>query len=434
MTEHVDVLIVGAGLSGIDAGYHLQANLPGSSYAILEASGSDGGTWDLFRYPGVRSDSDMYTLGYSLSPVARRQFDRRRLVDPGYVRETARTYGIDRKIRFHHRVIRAQWSTADAAWTVDVERTDTGEQPRMTCGFLFMCTGYYRYDEGYTAAVPGDRTLRRRDRASAVLVRGRRPRRQADRGDRQRRDRDHDGAGARQRGRARDDAAAVAQLRPGAAEVDPLLAPVKRFLGARAAYGFTRWKNVFVDDPDLPAQSAPAEGDEEAVPQAAREQLPAGYDIDAHFTPTYEPWDQRLCLVPDGDLFRVDPGRQRVDRDGPDHDVRRDRDRARVRYAPRRRPGRHRHRPEPARDRRVELDVDGEPVTIRDRMVYKGMMLNGVPNFAFAFGYTNASWTLKADLTCKYVAASSSTCTPAVTASGRPSTATSSVTSLRSSI
>ncbi|MBA3359422.1 MAG: NAD(P)/FAD-dependent oxidoreductase, partial [Thermoleophilaceae bacterium] len=153
--EHLDVLIVGAGLSGIGAGVHLKERCPGKSFALLEARDDLGGTWDLFRYPGVRSDSDMYTLGYRFRPWtdAKAIADGPAILD--YVRDTAREHGLEDRIRFHHRVVRAEWSTADAAWTLDVERTDTGESQRLTCGFLYMCSGNYRYDEGYTPPFEG---------------------------------------------------------------------------------------------------------------------------------------------------------------------------------------------------------------------------------------------------------------------------------------
>ena len=404
MTEHVDVLIVGAGLSGVDAGYHLQRHLPGRSYAILEARESIGGTWDLFRYPGVRSDSDMYTLGYSFRPWR----DDKSIGDGSsilsYVRETARTYGIDRKIRFHHRVTRAQWSSADATWTVDVERTDTGEQLRMTCGFLFMCTGYYRYDEGYTPEFPGI------ERFGGEVVH---PQFWSE-------DVDHAGKRIVVIGSGATAITMVPALAGEAAHVtmlqrspsyvlalpmvDPLLAPVKRFLGARAAYGFTRWKNVFATILIYQLSRRRPKAMKKLFRKLLEQQLPAGYDIDAHFTPTYEPWDQRLCLVPDGDLFRaisdgsVSIATDRIttfDETGIELEsgTRLDADLVVTATGL-----------NLLAIGGVELEVDGEPVTIRDRIVYKGMMLNGVPNFAFAFGYTNASWTLKADLTCKYVA------------------------------
>src|SRR5215212_2459490 len=153
--DHFDVLFVGAGLSGIGAAYHLQQGSPGRSYVILEGREAIGGTWDLFRYPGIRSDSDMYTLGYSFRPWE----EAKSIADGGsilrYIATTARDHGLDGAIRFHHRVVRAEWSTADARWSVEVQRTDTGEAVRLTCGFLFSCTGYYRYDEGYTPEFPG---------------------------------------------------------------------------------------------------------------------------------------------------------------------------------------------------------------------------------------------------------------------------------------
>jgi monooxygenase len=153
--EHVDVLIVGAGLSGIGAGYHLQANCPHKSYALLEARERIGGTWDLFTYPGIRSDSDMYTLGYSFRPWQ----DAKAIADGpsilSYIRQAAKDYGVEENVRFNHSVVRAEFSTTDARWTVYAERTDTGETVRMSCDFLLMCSGYYRYDEGYTPDFPG---------------------------------------------------------------------------------------------------------------------------------------------------------------------------------------------------------------------------------------------------------------------------------------
>ena len=153
--EHVDVLIVGAGLSGIGTACHLRANCPGKSFLLLEARDSTGGTWDLFRYPGIRSDSDMFTLGYSFRPWE----DPKAIADGAailsYIRATARDHGVEERIRLSHRVLRAEWSTATARWTVEAERTDTGERVELTCGFLFACTGYYRYDEGYTPRLKG---------------------------------------------------------------------------------------------------------------------------------------------------------------------------------------------------------------------------------------------------------------------------------------
>ena len=237
-SEHFDVLIVGAGLSGIGAGFHLQQKCPGKSYVILEGRDCIGGTWDLFRYPGIRSDSDMFTLGYSFKPwtEAKAIADGPRILN--YVRETAAENGIDKKIRFHHRVKRASWSTPDARWTVEAERTageGATEIVRFTCNFLFMCSGYYNYEDGYTPEFPGADGFRRPHRASAEMDRRRRLRRQARGGDRLGRDRGDAGAGDGQAGRACHHAAALADL----CGVAPGAGPGRQQI-AREAAGETR--------------------------------------------------------------------------------------------------------------------------------------------------------------------------------------------------
>jgi monooxygenase len=403
MDEHVDVLIVGAGLSGVDAAYHLQRYLPGKSYAILEARDCIGGTWDLFRYPGVRSDSDMYTLGYSFRPWR----DDKSIGDGAsilnYVRETAHIYGIDRRIRFHHRVTRARWSSATATWTVDAERTDTGEAVRVTCGFLFMCTGYYRYDEGYTPQFPGV------ERFGGEIVHPQFWHENVD----------HAGKRVVVIGSGATAVTLVPALAPDAAHVtmlqrspsyvlslpveDPVLTAARRLLGARAAFAVTRWKNVIATLLLYQLSRRRPKAMKKLFRKLLEQQLPAGYDIDTHFTPAYNPWDQRLCLVPDGDLFRaISNGSVSIATDriktfteaGIELESGAQLDADLIVTAT----GLNL-----LANGGVDLEVDGEPVAIPDRMVYKGMMLSGVPNFAFAFGYTNASWTLKADLTCKYV-------------------------------
>jgi monooxygenase len=403
MTEYVDVLIVGAGLSGVDAGYHLQRYLPGKSYTIFEARDTIGGTWDLFRYPGVRSDSDMYTLGYSFRPWRNDKSIGDGTSILSYVRDTAQAYGIDRKIRFHHRVTRAQWSSADATWTVDAERSDTGEAVRVTCGFLFMCTGYYRYDEGYTPQFPGV------ERFGGQIVH---PQFWTD-------NVDYAGKRVVVIGSGATAVTLVPALAPEAGHVtmlqrspsyvlslpveDPVLTAARRVLGARAAYALTRWKNVFATILLFQLSRRRPKTMKKLFRKLLEQQLPAGYDVDAHFTPAYDPWDQRLCLVPDGDLFQaISNGSVSIVTDriktftesGIELESGSKLDADLVVTAT----GLNL-----LAIGGVELEVDGDPVAIRDRMVYKGMMLSGVPNFAFAFGYTNASWTLKADLTCKYV-------------------------------
>lgn len=403
MSEHLDVLIVGAGLSGIGAAFHLQDGCPGKSYALLEARADLGGTWDLFRYPGVRSDSDMHTLGYAFRPWtgARAIADGPAILQ--YLRDTAQAYGIDRQIRFHHRVVAAAWSSADARWTVDVERSDTGETVQLTCSFLLGCTGYYRYDHGHTPDFAGT------ERFAGPIVHP------------QRWPEDLDYAGKRVviigsgatavtlvPAMART-AAHVTMLQRSPSyitslpSVDPIADKLRRVLSDRMVSSVVRWKNVLVQLGIYQLSRRRPAMIKRALRRLLERQLPAGYDIDRHFTPRYDPWDQRLCLVPDGDLFKaIRAGRASVVTDHietfTEHGVR------------------LRSGEELAADvivtatglnllmlGGIRLSVDGDPVHVPDRKTYKGMMLEGVPNFAFAIGYTNASWTLKADLTGEYL-------------------------------
>jgi cation diffusion facilitator CzcD-associated flavoprotein CzcO len=401
--EHLDVLIVGAGLSGIGAGYHLQSECPGKSYAILEARERSGGTWDLFRYPGIRSDSDMYTLGYSFRPWE----DAKSIADgPSilrYVRQTAVDHGIDRKIRFGHRVVRAEWSSADARWTVEAEREDTRQTVRLTCGFLFMCSGYYRYDEGYTPDFRGT------ERFAGRIVH---PQKWTE-------DVDYEGKHVVVIGSGATAVTLIPALAERAAHVtmlqrspsyvvslpgeDPVAKFLRRLLGAKAAYSIVRWKNVLVTMLVFQLSRRRPGFVRKLVRGGVERRLPTGYDIDTHFKPSYDPWDQRMCLVPNGDLFEaISAQRASVVTDQIDTFTERG---IQLRSG-------------------AELDadlivtatglnllalggmqiaVDGSEVDVSDTMSYKGMMLSGVPNLAIAFGYTNASWTLKADLTCAYV-------------------------------
>jgi monooxygenase len=401
--EHLDVLIVGAGLSGIGAGHHLQAECPGKTYAILEARDAIGGTWDLFRYPGIRSDSDMYTLGYSFRP-----WKEAKAIADGpailrYVEDAARDGGIDRHIRFNHRVVRAEWSSADARWTVEAERTDTGELTRITCSFLFMCTGYYRYDQGYTPEFEGTERFRGQivhpqnwtedvDYAGKrVVVIG-------------------SGATAVTLVPAMADAAEhVTMLQRSPSYVvslpgeDPIAKLARRLLPPRLAYTVARWKNVLITMAVFQLSRRRPRIVKAMVRRAVERRLPPGYDVDTHFKPRYNPWDQRMCLVPDGDLFdAICDGRASVATD---------RIETFTEGGLRLESGK-----ELEADLVVtatglnllalggmEIAVDGKEVALPDTMGYKGMMLSGVPNLAIALGYTNASWTLKCDLTCEYV-------------------------------
>jgi monooxygenase len=400
--EHFDVLVVGAGLSGIGAGCHLQAECPGKSYAILEARDAIGGTWDLFRYPGVRSDSDMYTLGYSFRPWegAKAIADGPSILE--YVRQTARDNGVDQKIRFNHRVTRASWSSAEARWTVEAERP-SGETARLTCNFLFMCSGYYSYDAGYTPEFRGTERYRGR------IVH---PQKWTE---------DIDYAGKRivVIGSGATAVTLVPALARSAAHVvmlqrspsyilslpeqDAIANSLRRFLPARLAYAIVRWKNVLLTLLVFQLSRRRPELVKKLIRKGVSAQLGADYDVETHFTPRYNPWDQRMCLVPDGDLFKaIREGRATVVTDtvetftekglklGSGTELEADlvvtaTGLNLVAFGG------------------MQIVVDGQRVDLSKTLSYKGMMLSGVPNLAAALGYTNASWTLKCDLTCEYL-------------------------------
>ncbi|MHB1533264.1 MAG: flavin-containing monooxygenase [Acidimicrobiales bacterium] len=401
--EHLDVLIVGAGLSGIGAGYYLQRECPWASYAILEARGAIGGTWDLFRYPGLRSDSDMFTLGYSFRP-----WDGDKAIAGGdsilrYIKDTAAETGVERRIRFHHRVVAAEWSTPDARWRVTAERSDTGERVELTCGFVFSCSGYYRYDRGYLPDFAG------MERFEGPIVA---PQAWPE-------DLDYAGKRVVVIGSGATAVTLIPALAKTAAHVtmlqrsptyitalpakDPLANLMRRALPKRYSGPAIRWYKALSTQASYElSQRRP-----KLVKAILRKQLqlllPAGYDIDTHFTPRYNPWDQRLCVVPNGDLFKtIKAGTASVVTDHIDTFTEKG---LRLRSGG-----------ELEADIIVtatgldllflggaELSVDGEAVELPAKLTYKGMMLEGVPNFAIAIGYTNASWTLKCDLTCDYV-------------------------------
>jgi cation diffusion facilitator CzcD-associated flavoprotein CzcO len=401
--EHLDVLIVGAGLSGIGAAWHLRKRCRGKSYAILEARGDLGGTWDLFRYPGIRSDSDMHTLGYRFKPwtEAKSITDGPSILE--YVRRTARDDGIEEKIRLHHRVLGAEWSSADSRWTVEAERTDTGEKVRLTCGFLWTCSGYYRYDEGYTPDFEGV------DRFAGPVVH---PQHWPE-------DLDYAGKRVVVIGSGATAVTLVPAMAEKAAHVtmlqrsptyiaslpaeDRIAAKLRRHLPERAAYAAVRWKNVLIQSVFYQLSRRRPELVKRWIRKGVQRSLPPGYDVDKHFKPHYNPWDQRMCLVPDGDLFRaISAGEASVVTDTIKTFTERG--------------------IELSSGEELEADaivtatglnllflggmslaVDGEEVDVPAKMTYKGMMLSGVPNLAFTVGYTNASWTLKADLTSEYV-------------------------------
>jgi cation diffusion facilitator CzcD-associated flavoprotein CzcO len=401
--EHVDVLVVGAGLSGIAAGHYVQTECPWASYAIFEARDAIGGTWDLFRYPGIRSDSDMFTLGYSFRP-----WDGAKSIADGpsilqYIKDTAAEEGIDRHIRFRHRIVRADWSTTDARWHVIAERTDSGEQVEVTCGFLFSCSGYYRYDRGHVPDFAGT------ERFAGTIVH---PQAWPD---------DLEVAGARVVviGSGATAVTLVPSLAQTARHVtmlqrsptyitslpakDPLADLMRSLLPARLSGPAVRWYKALTTQAFFQLSRRRPELVKRILRKGVERQLPRGYDVDTHFTPRYDPWDQRLCVVPDGDLFKaIRAGAASVVTDHIDTftekglllesgteleaDIIVTATGLELLFVG-----------------GVDLSVDGDQVDLANRLTYKGMMLEGVPNLALAVGYTNASWTLKCDLTCQYV-------------------------------
>ncbi len=403
MSEHVDVLVVGAGLSGIGAGYHLQTHCPDKSYAILEARATLGGTWDLFRYPGIRSDSDMHTLGYSFRPwtEAKAIADGPSILK--YVRETAQAYGIDEHIRYQHRVMGARWSSDDMRWHLTVQRGDTGETLEMTCGFLFVCSGYYDYAGGHTPDFEGAETFEGR------IVH---PQKWSD-------DIDYAGKRVVVIGSGATAVTLVPALARQAEHVtmlqrtptyvvsrpaeDSIANALRKRLPAKVAYGVTRWKNVVFGQIFYRlCQRAPGPM-RWVIMNGIRKELGDSFDVDTHFNPPYGPWDQRLCLVPDADLFEVlkdgdasvatgtierfvPQGIRLQDGRTLDADVIVTATGLRIQVMG-----------------GIEILVDGEPMVASETMAYKAMMFSDVPNLAMCFGYTNASWTLKADLTSVYV-------------------------------
>jgi monooxygenase len=401
--EHVDVVIVGAGLSGIGVACHLGLRRPGTTYTILETRDAIGGTWDLFRYPGVRSDSDMFTLGYAFRPwtAAKAIADGDAIRE--YVRETSTAYGVDEHIRFHHRVTRASWSSDTARWTVEAHRADTGESVELTCRFLFGCTGYYRYDEGYTPTFKGI------DRYAGQVVH---PQFWPD-------DLDYAGKRVIVIGSGATAVTLVPAMAGTAAHVtmlqrsptymaalpsrDRIADRLRRLLPTRAAYSAVRWKNVVLGSLFYQLSRRRPNMVRSLLRRGLARELPAGYDIDKHFTPRYNPWDQRFCLVPDGDFFRtMRDGTVSVVTDEIETFTEKG-----IRLV---------SGAELESDIVVtatglnllavgglRLVVDGEEIDLPSTMAYKAMMLSGVPNLALALGYTNASWTLKVDLTAEYV-------------------------------
>ncbi|HYE27994.1 MAG TPA: NAD(P)/FAD-dependent oxidoreductase [Allosphingosinicella sp.] len=401
--EHFDVVIVGAGLSGVGAAYHLQRGAPGRSYVILEGRDAIGGTWDLFRYPGIRSDSDMYTLGYSFRP-----WEEAKAIADGpsilrYVNETAGRYGIRDHIRFRHQVKRADWSSAEARWIVEAERADTGRRVRFTCGWLHICSGYYNYSEVYDPQFAGKESFR------GEIVH---PQFWPE-------DLDYAGKRVVVIGSGATAVTIVPEMAKDAGHVvmlqrsptymisrpseDSIANALRRLLPSKLAYAIVRWKNVLLQMFFFNlARKRPAKVREKLLDEV-RKQLPEGYDVGTHFTPRYNPWDQRLCLVPDADMFEaISNGSAsivtgEIDRFS-EHGIRLSDGRELAADIIVTATG---LKLQLASD--IAFTVDGGRRDLSKTLSYRGMMFSDVPNLSYSFGYTNASWTLKADLTGGYL-------------------------------
>ncbi|WEK42692.1 MAG: NAD(P)/FAD-dependent oxidoreductase [Candidatus Sphingomonas colombiensis] len=402
MTEHFDVIVVGAGLSGIGAGYHLQTRCPDRSYVILEGRDAIGGTWDLFRYPGIRSDSDMHTLGYNFRPwtAAKAIADGPSIRE--YVSDTARDYGIDRHIRFGHRVVGAAWSTAEACWTVECSVGD-GSTRQLTCNFLYMCSGYYNYAAGHAPEFAGTGDFHGQIVHPQFWPENL----------------DYTGKKVVVIGSGATAVTLVPEMAKTASHVtmlqrsptyvvsrpaqDRFANSLRRALPPKVAYGITRWKNVLLQMFFYRMTRKQPEKAKARLIQMVRDQLGPDYDVTTHFTPRYNPWDQRLCLVPDADLFdSIKAGSASVETgtietftgNGIKLSSGKTLDADIV---------------VTATGLQMQL-LSGVPFTVDGTLIdpaktinYKGMMYSDVPNLASCFGYTNASWTLKADLTSMYV-------------------------------
>jgi monooxygenase len=402
VSPHFDVLIIGAGLSGIGAACHLVRKRPKTSFAILEARNAIGGTWDLFRYPGIRSDSDMPTFGYAFRP-----WDDAKAIAEGssilrYLAETARAYGVDRHIRFGLKVVRASWRTANASWALDIDGPD-GEKLRFSCNFLFPCTGYYEYAGGYTPGWLGMERFAGRvvhpqnwpenlryDGKRVVVI----------------------GSGATAvtivpAMTAR--AAHVVMLqrsptyivaRPAEEAVDNRL---RQWLPAGAAYAAVRWKNILLQMYLYRLSRRKPAAVRAQIIKLAQAEIGPAFNAAEYFNPRYEPWDQRMCIAPDGDFFAAmragkasivngeietftETGLRLTSGQEIEADIIVTATGLKVRLMG-----------------GVAIEVDGAPVDIASTTAYKGVMFSDVPNLASIFGYTNASWTLKSDLIAEYV-------------------------------
>lgn len=400
--KHYDVIVVGAGLSGIGAAYHLQAKSPDKTFTVLEARSSMGGTWDLFKYPGIRSDSDMYTLGFSFNPWKEPEAIADGPAILNYIKDTAAKFGIDKKIKFNHKVADASWSDDEKMWTLKIAKHDDVQHEILKCNFLFMCSGYYDYENGYTPEFKNSETFKGKiihpqkwdtstnyENKKVVII----------------------GSGATAVTLVPEMAKKAAQVTmlqrspsyvmsiPGE---DPIAPLVKKFLPPKTSYDVIRWKNILLALGFYNASRKWPNAIKRFIMTGVQRELGSDYDM-KHFNPSYKPWDQRLCIVPDADLFKsIKNGKVEIVTDtiknftakGILLDSGRELDADII---------------VTATGLRMQLlggmtvHINGKPVDVVNIHVYRGVMLSDIPNFAIAIGYTNASWTLKCDLNCHFV-------------------------------
>ena len=401
--NYFDVIVVGAGLSGIGAAHYLQTDCPNKTYALLEMRDTIGGTWDLFRYPGIRSDSDMYTLGYAFRPWT----SPKAIADGGsilkYIRDTAKEEGIEKNIRYNHKIISSKWSSKKKLWTVDVERTDTKKIIQFTCNFLLMCSGYYNYEHGYTPNFKGA------DQFKGQIIH---PQKWTA-------DIDYTNKKVIVIGSGATAVTLVPELSKKAEKVimlqrspsyiasapseDKIANFSRKILPSKIAYSLSRWRKVITGLFFYNLAKKKPHWVKKAIKNGTQKALGKDYNVKKHFTPKYNPWEERFCLVPDGDLFiALKKGKAEIVTDhieqftetgillksgetlkadiivtatGLDMKFMAD----------------------------LKVTIDDKKINAKDLYVYRGTMLSNVPNLALITGYTNASWTLKSDLTSQFV-------------------------------
>ena len=401
MTEFVDVVIVGAGISGISAAWHVQDRCPGTSYMILERRAHLGGTWDLFQYPGIRSDSDMFTLGFRFKPWTSNKAIADGPSIMAYLEETVAEFGIDKHIRYGHTVTGADWSDDESRWTVTVERD--GELVEISARYLMACSGYYNYDQGYAPEFTGAA-----DFTGPIVHPQHWPA-----------DLDYAGkrivvigsgatavtlipalanSGAGQLTMLQRSPTFIAAL----PDVDPFTVATNKRLPAKAAYVLNRWKSILAQSAQYQIARRFPDFFRKQLLTMARHRLPEGFDVDRHFNPRYNPWDERVCLAPNGDLFKtIRAGKADIVTDTIERFTE-----TGIALSS----GQHLDADIIVTATGLNLQLfggatisrNGEPLVLNESMAYKGMMLTNMPNMAFTIGYTNASWTLKADLVSEF--------------------------------